>query len=138
MRLKYGQKKKKNQILLFSGSITFKEESKSCDKIVYNNTYVSQFIKNHMIKYLNSFIHITKLINRKIKLYFQLRLKLCYSIFHEGNLMPKWHQHLKNVTELLTIFIYLLILTPLLIWKVANTKCVCVFCLVCLCLCGLE
>lgn len=81
-------KKKNNQILLFSGSITFKEESKSCDKIVYNNTYVSQFIKNHMIKYLNSFIHITKLINRKIKLYFQLHLKLCYSIFQEGNLMP--------------------------------------------------
>lgn len=81
--------KKKIQILLFSGSITFKEESKSCNEIVYNHTYVSQLIRNHMIKYLSSSIHITKLINRIIKLYFQLHLKLCYSIFQEENLMPK-------------------------------------------------
>ena len=38
-----GGAKKKNQILLFSGSITFKEESKSCDRTVYNHTDISVY-----------------------------------------------------------------------------------------------
>lgn len=130
MRLKWGQKKK-IRYYFFQGVLHSRRNQKAVtEQCITTQTY--QFIKSHIIKYLNSFIHITKLINRKVKLYFQLHLKLCYSIFQEGNLMPKWHQHLKNVTELLTIFIYLLIHIPLLIWKVANTKCVCVFCLVCL------
>lgn len=57
---------------------------------MYNNTDISSFIKSHIIKYLNSLYSYYQINQHeeKVKLYFQLHLKLCYSIFQEGNLMP--------------------------------------------------